>query len=249
MMAYGGASRPMAGSRGGSLCRGNATTTTTSTSGSSTTTTTAATSNQQQIQRPTPAEYSPQGTPTLAAAAAAAAIEGSIPYPSSSSSSSSVIGQQHTLANSYASPQQNSPIGGGNNNGQVPSFGFTQEQVACVCEVSLFFFFLCQKCLFCLFFPTRLFINYNVMVYKISFSIDAPGSERKWKGGSTRKRSILRPFIRKINRMLTRKLWLVYIICNEIKITCLTMYLFRFLKKKSFLHSIYNTKKKNLFIK
>lgn len=41
-----------------------------------------------------------------------------------------------TGAASYSPQDSPSSSAGGSGNGQLPSFGFTQEQVACVCEVS-----------------------------------------------------------------------------------------------------------------
>lgn len=76
-------------------------------------------------------DYSPQGTPNSVGGRAAG------PADPTGSYGSSAIGP--TTYSPQDSPTS-SAGGSGNNNGQLPSFGFTQEQVACVCEVSLFVF-------------------------------------------------------------------------------------------------------------
>lgn len=71
-------------------------------------------------------DYSPQGTPNSLGGHNAGTVEAAGPY------TTSVTGP--TTYSPQDSPA--SSAGGGNSNGQLPSFGFTQEQVACVCEVS-----------------------------------------------------------------------------------------------------------------
>jgi len=71
-------------------------------------------------------DYSPQSTPTP--------LTG---HTTTGGSVESAYTPGATGAASYS--PQNSPAssaGGGGGNGQLPSFGFTQDQVACVCEVS-----------------------------------------------------------------------------------------------------------------
>jgi hypothetical protein len=71
-------------------------------------------------------DYSPQSTPTP--------LTG---HTTTGGSVESAYTPGATGAASYS--PQNSPassVGGGGGNGQLPSFGFTQDQVACVCEVS-----------------------------------------------------------------------------------------------------------------
>lgn len=72
-------------------------------------------------------DYSPQGTPT-SLTGHSNVVDGSGPYGGP--------------AANY-SPQDSpvSSVGGATGNGQVPSFGFTQEQVACVCEVWIILIF------------------------------------------------------------------------------------------------------------
>lgn len=73
-------------------------------------------------------DYSPQGTPTSLAGHSAGAVEASTYGPGAGPASYSP----------QDSPASSAGGGGGSGgNGQLPSFGFTQEQVACVCEVSL----------------------------------------------------------------------------------------------------------------
>lgn len=71
-------------------------------------------------------DYSPQSTPTPLtghSGAAGATVEGA--YTPGA-----------TGAASYSPQDSPASSAGGSGNGQLPSFGFTQEQVACVCEVS-----------------------------------------------------------------------------------------------------------------
>lgn len=75
-------------------------------------------------------DYSPQGTPNSLGGHATGPVDAVGTY------GSSVAGP--TTYSPQDSPAS-SVGGGGNSKGQLPSFGFTQEQVACVCEVSLFF--------------------------------------------------------------------------------------------------------------
>ncbi|XP_012137348.1 SIX homeobox 1 protein sine oculis isoform X4 [Megachile rotundata] len=67
-------------------------------------------------------DYSPQGTPTPLTGHSAGPVEATTYGPAAGPTS--------------YSPQDSpaSSAGGGSSNGQLPSFGFTQEQVACVCE-------------------------------------------------------------------------------------------------------------------
>ncbi|XP_076667623.1 SIX homeobox 1 protein sine oculis isoform X3 [Andrena cerasifolii] len=70
-------------------------------------------------------DYSPQGTPTSLAGHSAGAVEASTYGPGTGPASYSP----------QDSPASSAGGGGGSGgNGQLPSFGFTQEQVACVCE-------------------------------------------------------------------------------------------------------------------
>lgn len=76
-------------------------------------------------------DYSPQSTPTpLSASHSSAGVEAAAAVTS--------YGTGTTGTTSNYSPQDSpaSSAGGATNNGQLPTFGFTQEQVACVCEVS-----------------------------------------------------------------------------------------------------------------
>lgn len=71
-------------------------------------------------------DYSPQSTPTPLtghSGATGATVEGA--YTPGA-----------TGAASYSPQDSPASSAGGSGNGQLPSFGFTQEQVACVCEVS-----------------------------------------------------------------------------------------------------------------
>ena len=70
-------------------------------------------------------DYSPQGTPTPLTGHAAGPVEATTYGPATGPTSYS---PQDSPASSAG--------GGSGSNGQLPSFGFTQEQVACVCEVS-----------------------------------------------------------------------------------------------------------------
>ncbi|XP_043684532.1 homeobox protein SIX2-like isoform X2 [Vespula pensylvanica] len=75
-------------------------------------------------------DYSPQSTPTpLSASHSSAGVEAAAAVTS--------YGTGTTGTTSNYSPQDSpaSSAGGATNNGQLPTFGFTQEQVACVCEV------------------------------------------------------------------------------------------------------------------
>lgn len=70
-------------------------------------------------------DYSPQSTPT--------------PLTGHSTTSGAVENAYTpgtTGAASYSPQDSPASSAGGSGNGQLPSFGFTQEQVACVCEVS-----------------------------------------------------------------------------------------------------------------
>lgn len=70
-------------------------------------------------------DYSPQSTPT--------------PLTGHSTTSGTVENAYTpgtTGAASYSPQDSPASSAGGSGNGQLPSFGFTQEQVACVCEVS-----------------------------------------------------------------------------------------------------------------
>ncbi|KAF3421689.1 hypothetical protein E2986_02169, partial [Frieseomelitta varia] len=69
-------------------------------------------------------DYSPQGTPTPLTGHAAGPVEATTYGPATGPTSYS---PQDSPASSAG--------GGSGSNGQLPSFGFTQEQVACVCEV------------------------------------------------------------------------------------------------------------------
>lgn len=75
-------------------------------------------------------DYSPQGTPTPMGHGGPTQIDNQTP---------GSAGGYGTGGPTTYSPQDSpaSSAGGGANgtNGQLPSFGFTQEQVACVCEV------------------------------------------------------------------------------------------------------------------
>lgn len=71
-------------------------------------------------------DYSPQGTPTSLTGHSTAPVEASTYAPGTGPTSYS---PQDSPASSAG--------GGSGSNGQLPSFGFTQEQVACVCEVRL----------------------------------------------------------------------------------------------------------------
>ncbi|XP_060825980.1 homeobox protein SIX1-like isoform X3 [Bombus pascuorum] len=68
-------------------------------------------------------DYSPQGTPTPLTGHAAGPVEATTYGPTTGPTSYS---PQDSPASSAG--------GGSGSNGQLPSFGFTQEQVACVCE-------------------------------------------------------------------------------------------------------------------
>ncbi|KAK1132994.1 hypothetical protein K0M31_014359 [Melipona bicolor] len=68
-------------------------------------------------------DYSPQGTPTPLTGHAAGPVEATTYGPATGPTSYS---PQDSPASSAG--------GGSGSNGQLPSFGFTQEQVACVCE-------------------------------------------------------------------------------------------------------------------
>ncbi|XP_076637533.1 SIX homeobox 1 protein sine oculis isoform X3 [Colletes latitarsis] len=70
-------------------------------------------------------DYSPQGTPTPLTGHAAGSVEVSTYGPGTGPTSYS---PQDSPASSAGGG------GGGSSNGQLPSFGFTQDQVACVCE-------------------------------------------------------------------------------------------------------------------
>jgi len=70
-------------------------------------------------------DYSPQSTPT--------------PLTGHSTTAGSVENAYTpgaTGAASYSPQDSPASSAGGSGNGQLPSFGFTQDQVACVCEVS-----------------------------------------------------------------------------------------------------------------
>lgn len=71
-------------------------------------------------------DYSPQGTPTPLTGHSAGPIEASTYGPGTGPASYSP----------QDSPASSAGGGGSGSNGQLPSFGFTQDQVACVCEVS-----------------------------------------------------------------------------------------------------------------
>ena len=70
-------------------------------------------------------DYSPQGTPTPLTGHSAGPVEATTYGPGTGPASYS---PQDSPASSAG--------GGSGSNGQLSSFGFTQEQVACVCEVS-----------------------------------------------------------------------------------------------------------------
>ncbi|XP_076225797.1 SIX homeobox 1 protein sine oculis isoform X2 [Nomia melanderi] len=70
-------------------------------------------------------DYSPQGTPTPLTGHSAGPVEATTYGPAGGSASYSP----------QDSPASTGGGGGSGTNGQLPSFGFTQEQVACVCEV------------------------------------------------------------------------------------------------------------------
>ncbi|XP_014218405.1 homeobox protein SIX4-like [Copidosoma floridanum] len=128
MMAYGGAAA--AAGRSGSGMAGSRAVQCVSRAGSTAALEQPSQHHHQQQMQPT--EYSPRGTPTLAAAAAAAAIEGPVPY-----ATTGVQQPGYSPQNSPINTAVQANTGAGNNagaNGQVPAFGFTQEQVACVCE-------------------------------------------------------------------------------------------------------------------
>ncbi|XP_076225795.1 SIX homeobox 1 protein sine oculis isoform X1 [Nomia melanderi] len=69
-------------------------------------------------------DYSPQGTPTPLTGHSAGPVEATTYGPAGGSASYSP----------QDSPASTGGGGGSGTNGQLPSFGFTQEQVACVCE-------------------------------------------------------------------------------------------------------------------
>lgn len=68
-------------------------------------------------------DYSPQSTPTPLTGHSTGSVENA--YTPSG-----------TGAASYSPQDSPASSAGGSGNGQLPSFGFTQDQVACVCEVS-----------------------------------------------------------------------------------------------------------------
>ncbi|XP_076234267.1 SIX homeobox 1 protein sine oculis isoform X3 [Calliopsis andreniformis] len=70
-------------------------------------------------------DYSPQGTPTPLTGHSTGPVEASTYGPAAGPTSYSP----------QDSPASSAAGGGNGSNGQLPSFGFTQEQVACVCEV------------------------------------------------------------------------------------------------------------------
>lgn len=70
-------------------------------------------------------DYSPQSTPTP--------LTG---HTTTSGSVENAYTPGTTGAASYSPQDSPASSAGGSGNGQLPSFGFTQEQVACVCEVS-----------------------------------------------------------------------------------------------------------------
>lgn len=76
-------------------------------------------------------DYSPQGTPNSLVGHATGSVDATGPY-----------GPQPGSAHTTYSPQDSPASSAGGNhaavaaNGHLPTFGFTQEQVACVCEVS-----------------------------------------------------------------------------------------------------------------
>lgn len=70
-------------------------------------------------------DYSPQSTPTP--------LTG---HSTTGSTVESAYTPGATGAASYSPQDSPASSAGGSGNGQLPSFGFTQEQVACVCEVS-----------------------------------------------------------------------------------------------------------------
>lgn len=72
-------------------------------------------------------DYSPQGTPN--------SLGGHNPGPVDAAGAYTTSTTGPTTYSPQDSPAS-SAGGGGTSNGQLPSFGFTQEQVACVCEVS-----------------------------------------------------------------------------------------------------------------
>lgn len=70
-------------------------------------------------------DYSPQSTPTP--------LTG---HTTTGGSVETAYTPGTTGAASYSPQDSPASSAGGSGNGQLPSFGFTQEQVACVCEVS-----------------------------------------------------------------------------------------------------------------
>lgn len=68
-------------------------------------------------------DYSPQSTPTPLTGHSSGSVE-------------NAYTPGTTGAASYSPQDSPASSAGGSGNGQLPSFGFTQEQVACVCEVS-----------------------------------------------------------------------------------------------------------------
>lgn len=73
----------------------------------------------------TAADYSPQSTPTP--------LTG---HTTTGGSVENAYTPGATGAASYSPQDSPASSAGGSGNGQLPSFGFTQDQVACVCEVS-----------------------------------------------------------------------------------------------------------------